>query len=602
MEDGADVNEVDSNGKTPLHYCHISRYFNSSDDIDIAMILLKKGAGKSILTNCRNGFSPFKDAVYSDKPSFLEEMLNAKDRPKIDWKASEFKSIFFNCLKDDYSIKVLKLLLEDGASTLINSTDNNGDTPLHIACKMTNDKGLVRFLINNGASPSILEKNNDGLTALELAILNLSAEKSEEILDLVDVDWAQSSYNQLLNMCCKRDKWSTAINLIENGANVNINDPDVLGNTPLHYACSKSNNKNHIQALIDYGADSSIHVMNNENITPLQQAIKNQAVEELRFLLHRAKTMGIDWKEGRYKDALLFACKNRDAEFIEALLFSGADCLIDLADERGNYPIHLALNSGYGEKRARIILEYDKGRNCLKTNVDGLNAISIAAKKSSFTNIMMDIYHSKHLPPIKWSTKKGYKLFVDMVKSICDSENYIKFSNDLIKGIPTSLLTRTDAENRDNIFHVVSKSDAWGERKEGMIKLFLSYGGVKSLTNMNYSGKSPIHYAILKGHFNLAKFMIDQPERLPFNWELPEVKNLFNLIPKHIYCPREYGKYRSILNNAKTRDSKLLVAGNNHKPILYQYTVSSKPQYSQEHDPDQGSDIILKEHTSYSLT
>lgn len=595
LEAGADINEVDSEGKTPLHYCDIESYFNSALCVDIALYLLKNGARKSISIIDNDGNSPLRQAALYGKTLLIEEMLNGKDRPTIDWEKEPFHSLLFDCINKDKPIKHLKLLFDAGANILINMTDNNGNSPLHFACENSRNEGLVRFLLANGASESILKENNDGLTPLEVSILNLTAVTVEEMLESVNIDWTTPPFNQFLIRCCKSKRWDIVLSLLEYGSDVNINTPDILGNTPLHYACSTTDNQNYIQILMSYGADSSIDLTNNENITPLQISIKKQGIEQVRSMLHKAKISGLNWLEGRYKDSLLFACKKNKVKLIEALLFSGADCLIDLSDENGNYPIHFASKSHRCNEIIPMLLKHDKGRNCLKINTDGLNAFSMAVKNMYCSaNTLMEMYSSEQLPSITWNTKKNQKLFFDMVKVICSSERAMEFSAILLKDIPEFLLLKNDLATGNNIFHILTEVDIPFSKKTDIVKLFLNYGGGKALSSINHIGISPIHNAIKQENYELAKLMLKHPERPPFDWSLPEVKNLFDLISTTHQNNKKKDDFELILNAAKHRDEKLMASTYHTPKMLHQYNLQSSLPGIQDNDPEKQKDLTAR--------
>ncbi|NBO56431.1 MAG: ankyrin repeat domain-containing protein, partial [Actinobacteria bacterium] len=57
----------------------------------------------------------------------------------------------------------------------INATDKQGESPLFLACKKRNTKG-VQILLSRGAARYINDKNNDGWTPLFIACIMGNAE------------------------------------------------------------------------------------------------------------------------------------------------------------------------------------------------------------------------------------------------------------------------------------------------------------------------------------------------------------------------------------------------------------------------------------------
>ena len=70
--------------------------------------------------------------------------------------------LFFVCISDE----IPKILLHS-TNIDVNAKNNDGDTPLHLACKAEN-LGRIQLLVRDERCTSH-EKNNDGDTALHVA-------------------------------------------------------------------------------------------------------------------------------------------------------------------------------------------------------------------------------------------------------------------------------------------------------------------------------------------------------------------------------------------------------------------------------------------------
>ena len=131
VENGADIEAVDSFGMTPL--MHASEEFN----IEAVEVLLNRGANPHKSDN--DGTTP---------------LMFASRAP------DDFYENFY--IDGSYQ-KIFKLLFEKGVD--INAKDNNGDTALHYACRyLSRKREIIEILINNGADVNIV--NNDGVSAL----------------------------------------------------------------------------------------------------------------------------------------------------------------------------------------------------------------------------------------------------------------------------------------------------------------------------------------------------------------------------------------------------------------------------------------------------
>jgi len=126
LEEGADIQEVDVEGNTPLHVaCEAPRN-------EIAVLQTVLEAGANVNANNFNGLAP----------------------------------LHFVCLRKSNVRGVLNLLLENGAE--INCQSLSGRTPLHFAAERDMHE-LVEALLVSGADPNL--GDNEGNTAVHLVLL-----------------------------------------------------------------------------------------------------------------------------------------------------------------------------------------------------------------------------------------------------------------------------------------------------------------------------------------------------------------------------------------------------------------------------------------------
>ena len=199
---------------------------------------------------------------------------------------------------------ICSLLLSRGAN--VSQTDENGNTPLHLAASYYPYVDICQLLVDHKAD--VTSVNNEGETPLHRAV---------------------DSYLRGSPAVCRP--------LITNES---VNVADRLGNRPLHIAARNGDIQN-VQLLVDCGADVS--VLNEDGQTPLHTAAggKKDCPELCSMLLkHNAKIDAVD-KDGN--QPLHLACKLRHAATVNLLLSHGAD--VTALNKQQQRPLHLANES-----------------------------------------------------------------------------------------------------------------------------------------------------------------------------------------------------------------------------------------------------------------
>lgn len=190
---GADVNEKNSVGHTPLHLALINKKYK------ISKLLVEAGADLSIKSH--DGFTAFQYAL------------------------------------DGNNLKVLKILIQAGVEVSSKST-LGGNSALHHAVE-AEDESMVEFLLESGADANA--RNDVHTTVLGHAI-NLGNLEIVKKLIAAGADVHNSgvrSGKTALHLAAALNDVTTIQNLISQGVNVNVRNKH--GQTPLHYACLNSN-------------------------------------------------------------------------------------------------------------------------------------------------------------------------------------------------------------------------------------------------------------------------------------------------------------------------------------------------------------------------
>lgn len=159
--------------------------------------------------------------------------------------------------------KVQALITADPGA--VNLKDGSGRTPLHWAAR--NDHlGVVEFLINRGADVQAVD--NLGYTALYYSVwLGRKIEITERLISRgSDVNFNKGGV-PLLFLASREGKEEIAAMLIAHRAKVN--EPDIVGKTPLHIAV-EGKHQNIVELLLNNGA--SLSAKDKLGRTPLHQS------------------------------------------------------------------------------------------------------------------------------------------------------------------------------------------------------------------------------------------------------------------------------------------------------------------------------------------
>jgi ankyrin repeat protein len=157
LEHGADVEQPDDVGDTPLSYAAV----NSRE---ATLLLLEYGAQVDA-PNALNKQTPLMGAAYWGCVPMMEVML--AHGAQVDARTAFGSTVLMNAARNQH-IGAVALLLDRQAD--VNTRDPDGNTALHHAvmpCSPTGQEDLVRLLLARGANPELV--NKAGAFAEELA-------------------------------------------------------------------------------------------------------------------------------------------------------------------------------------------------------------------------------------------------------------------------------------------------------------------------------------------------------------------------------------------------------------------------------------------------
>jgi ankyrin repeat protein len=215
-------------------------YFSYMEDNDIENLIQNHNKSE-------NNLQKLKDLV-----EYLED---------VDYMIYDRYSLLFTTVSYN-KFDLVEMLLELGANTEIQNP--RGETPLYLACDSNKiNINMVELLLKYGAEINKIIRFG-GDTVLRAAISMESIEKIKLLLDYgADPNLGDDKNNSPLQVVASSryfDEWEIIKLLLQYGAD--INSTNVVGVTPLFFACLVQNDIN-IDILLEYGADP--YILNNEN-------------------------------------------------------------------------------------------------------------------------------------------------------------------------------------------------------------------------------------------------------------------------------------------------------------------------------------------------
>ncbi|MEL6320619.1 MAG: ankyrin repeat domain-containing protein [Cyanobacteria bacterium J06626_14] len=256
---GANVNQIDGRNFTPLSLAARSSYGSSSRMMEL---LLSQGAQINQLDG--NGFTPLMRAILNSKYDAID-LLIAKGAD-VEQTSADGKSVLAIAIST--GPQLVDHLLAKGANF-------DPNDPLSVLYAIDQgDRPLLETLISQGANLNqIASTSNDvyvsGRTPLTAAIANKSQFTATLLLD----NGAQLNFpdprETPLTAAIDHEQWEIVDQLLERGANYNQAAPN--GQTPLNQAI-RQNNIQLVKRLLDMGADPNQQGENE--YTPLMATLQ----------------------------------------------------------------------------------------------------------------------------------------------------------------------------------------------------------------------------------------------------------------------------------------------------------------------------------------
>ena len=400
------VNAQDNSGNTPLHIaCKHTR-------LNIMKYLLTETECKTDCAN-KHGELPLHLACQSKQRKYFESLASVKI-PGIRFKSSRVPQI--NPTNVYY--EALSLICTKTPEALINQRDQNGDTPLHIACRYATITEIEVILKHGNPTESITSANSRG----ELPFHNMIMQQTmckikilERFLGYTndfDVNVQLKNGNTALHIACKRGQNAIIQFLIETlKCDVSLKNSE--GDLALHIACRVTGNCIETVKLVAKDlTDSDINHQNHVGDTPLHIICSihsgygeywERNVPIVEYLVERRCNTNI--LNNRQELPIYLACKYQSIAVVKQLFQLHTSTAVTKVTLNGDTVLHAACQNVLTKGEAILEYLFDNLQGILqiidKANHDEELPLTVASRKMSVKAVEMlskcDINHADKL-------------------------------------------------------------------------------------------------------------------------------------------------------------------------------------------------------------
>ena len=343
---GCDINTVDNDGATPLHWAA------GSGKTEATLELIRHGANRAVVAGAVG--TPLHVAAGCGHVSTVKAMLKAGCPVGV--VSSSGGSVLHAAAKGG-NAEVIQAMVSRGCD--INAVDNDGWTPLHVAAVSGKTEATLE-LIRHGANRAIVA-GTVGTPLHQAAGCGHVSTVKAMLKAGCPVGVVDSSGGSVLHAAANGGNAEVVQAMVSRGCDINAVDND--GWTPLHWAAGSGKTEAALE-LIRHGANRA--VVAGAVGTPLHQAAGCGHVSTVKAMLKAGCPVGVVDSSGG--SVLHAAAYSGNAEVIREVLSTGCD--INVTDNAGRTPLHVAAGKGNTEALKLLI-------RCGATEEGGVNSVNV---------------------------------------------------------------------------------------------------------------------------------------------------------------------------------------------------------------------------------
>ena len=499
-----DIDAVDSNGKSALHFAILTSKF-------VTALVIKDAANPNIRD--KSGWTPLDYAIGHTKIDTISALLQSPYPLHCVQKLPTYEiPIHIACEKS--TKEVVDVLIRYGADV---NSKHNGTTPLIVACKRGNF-GIVQRLLQE-PTIDIDAVDSNGSSALHFAVFANSKFVTALVTKGANPSIKDRSGWTPLDYCIKHNQIDAISPLLQSGVQ-RLPTHEI----PIHLACEESTAVV-VDTLIQYGANVN---KKHNGITPLMVACKSGHYEIVQRLLQES-TIDIDAVDLNGSSALHFAILT--SEIVTALVTKGANP--NIRDKSGWNPLDYCIRHD----------QIDAISALLQSSVQRLEIpIHLACEKSTTEVVDVLIQYGADV------NKKHNGMTPLMVA--CKSGHYGIVQHLLQE--PTIDFDAVDSTGKSALHFAILTSE--------IVTALATKGANPNIRDK--SGWTPLDYAIGHTKIDTISALLQSPYQLDCVQKLPTHE-----IPIHLACEKSTMKvvdvlirYGADVNSKHNETTPLMVA------------------------------------------
>ena len=314
---------------------------------------------KHVDSTLENGINPLMGAIINRNHELFELLINHK--ANVNTSYNDGDTPLFMALRNGADFKMVRTLVEN--SSEINVMNKFGEYPLEVLTDRPGNEEIIKYLIEKGA----------GVESRTCALIRSVFTGRKEYIDLIQKSGVRiDPFNTQRKVVA--DDYRLMELLIKNGVDIpeynkknldhndienimipirgykNINQRDAKGQTPLSYAVERNLFKS-VKLLIESGAD--INAKDSDEVNLIFKAIDHENSYMIKLLLDSG--IDVNARNGYGETPLISHIKrNPDDKVVRCIMECGADA--NLTDASGHDAFYYLNNwPGYWEHKDRLL-------------------------------------------------------------------------------------------------------------------------------------------------------------------------------------------------------------------------------------------------------